>query len=415
MRDNSGFRVRPGTPTLADETQGEGLRHGGLRGRFSADQAVRSHAWVRCLRRSDAGDARRDRDVDAGAARRRSSSRARSSGWAGKTESSSNGSTSSTPIRRIGLPPILPRSMRRSPTTARSRSSIASSGRYSSGSHRYHGPTLVIVTADHGESLGEHGELTHGMFAYEATLHVPLIMARVDPHSARPPDGVVIDAPVRHVDIVPTVLDLLGMERDPSLSGRSLREVVDGVSSDRPTYFESMTYNLVRGWAPLRGMLADRRKYVDLPIPELYDLRSDGKEATNLADAQRDRLLVLIESSEDLQRCAAESSRSRDRRSLGGVALTRVRSGLCSGQGVLHREGRSKTAGGDRRRSAQGDGAGAERPDRGGDREAAERHRAASVDGRCVYVTRLCLLGRRTPRAGDLHVGARAGEWRARS
>jgi arylsulfatase A-like enzyme len=100
------------------------------------------------------------------------------------------------------------------------------------------------------------------MFAYEATLHVPLIVARVDPRATRPAAGVVIDAPVRHVDIVPTVLDLLGMPRDPALSGRSLRDVAAGASEDRPTYFESMTYNLVRGWAPLRGMLADRRRRV---------------------------------------------------------------------------------------------------------------------------------------------------------
>ena len=77
-------------------------------------------------------------------------------------------------------------------------------------------PTLVIVTADHGESLGEHGELTHGMFAYEATLHVPLIVAAID---ARPRGqaraDVVIDAPVRHIDIVPTVLDAVGAAADP--------------------------------------------------------------------------------------------------------------------------------------------------------------------------------------------------------
>ena len=80
-------------------------------------------------------------------------------------------------------------------------------------------PTLVIVTADHGESLGEHGELTHGMFAYEATLRVPLIVSRVDPRGAKPSGGVVIDTPVRHIDIAPTVLDALGMDRDPALSG----------------------------------------------------------------------------------------------------------------------------------------------------------------------------------------------------
>ena len=155
-------------------------------------------------------------------------------------------------------------------------------------------PTLVIVTADHGESLGEHGELTHGMFAYEATLRVPLIVARIDPKVSGTTAGVVIETPVRLVDIVPTVLDLLGAEKIQGLTGSSLREALDGKqSADRPTYFESMTYNLVRGWAPLRGMLQDGQKYIDLPLPELYDLRSDPKEATNLVNSQRDRVRVM--------------------------------------------------------------------------------------------------------------------------
>ena len=154
-------------------------------------------------------------------------------------------------------------------------------------------PTLVIVTADHGESLGEHGELTHGMFAYEPTLHVPLIIARIDPR-ASPSAGLVVDAPVRHVDIVPTVLDLLAIEKDPALSGASLREVIaGGAAGERTSYFESMTYNLVRGWAPLRGVISGREKYIDLPIPELYDLAADAKEAANRATSQRDRVQVL--------------------------------------------------------------------------------------------------------------------------
>jgi arylsulfatase A-like enzyme/Tfp pilus assembly protein PilF len=154
-------------------------------------------------------------------------------------------------------------------------------------------PTLVIVTADHGESLGEHGELTHGMFAYEATIHVPLIVARVDPRASAAPSGVVVDSPVRHIDIVPTVLEAVGADPDPKLLGASLRTAIGGAAGDRPSYFESMTYNLVRGWAPLRGVLSERNKYIDLPIPELYDLRADPKEAQNLASAQRDRLQVL--------------------------------------------------------------------------------------------------------------------------
>jgi len=154
-------------------------------------------------------------------------------------------------------------------------------------------PTLIIVTADHGESLGEHGELTHGMFAYEATIHIPLIVARIDPRSPSSASGVVIDSAVRHIDLVPTVLDLVGAEPDPKLLGSSLRGVIDGRVGDRPSYFESMTYNLVRGWAPLRGVLQERSKYIDLPIPELYDLRADPQEAQNLAPAQRDRRQVL--------------------------------------------------------------------------------------------------------------------------
>jgi tetratricopeptide (TPR) repeat protein len=153
-------------------------------------------------------------------------------------------------------------------------------------------PTTVIVTGDHGESLGEHRELTHGMFAYEPTLRVPLIVATLRPGSAGP-RAVVIDTPVRHADIAPTVLDAVGASTEP-LAGSSLRELIrDGQGPDRPSYFESMTYNLVRGWAPLRGVLSGRHKYIDLPLPELYDLSSDVREDKNLAGTDRDGVAVL--------------------------------------------------------------------------------------------------------------------------
>lgn len=157
-------------------------------------------------------------------------------------------------------------------------------------------PTLVIVTSDHGESLGEHGELTHGMFAYEPTLRVPLIIARIVPqdaaHQAR--TARVVDAPARHIDIAPTVLDAVGVALDDTWPGASLAPLIRGEqSADRPTYFEAMTYNLVRGWAPLRGVVAEKIKYIDLPIPELYDLAADPAEAQNLADRDRDRRSVM--------------------------------------------------------------------------------------------------------------------------
>jgi arylsulfatase A-like enzyme/Flp pilus assembly protein TadD len=157
-------------------------------------------------------------------------------------------------------------------------------------------PTLVIVTADHGESLGEHGELTHGIFAYDATLRVPLIVAEVTPGgSASTTRGRTIDTPVRHVDVVPTVLDAVGVPADTTLAGTSLLDVIStGRGETRPSYFEAMTANLSRGWAPLRGVLVDRDKYIDLPIPERYDLTADPAEQRNLAASDANRAQVLL-------------------------------------------------------------------------------------------------------------------------
>jgi arylsulfatase A-like enzyme/Tfp pilus assembly protein PilF len=158
-------------------------------------------------------------------------------------------------------------------------------------------PTLVIVTADHGEGLGDHGELTHSLFAYESTLHVPLIVAEIAGTAVQGTSitgGVVIDTPVRHVDLVPTILDALGAPADASLPGASLRDLIaSGRGADRPGYFEAMTANLTRGWAPLRGVIAGRDKYIDLPIPELYDLGTDPKEERNAFAARADRVQVL--------------------------------------------------------------------------------------------------------------------------
>jgi tetratricopeptide (TPR) repeat protein len=154
-------------------------------------------------------------------------------------------------------------------------------------------PTLVIVTSDHGESLGEHNELTHGMFAYEATLRVPLIVATIVP-GQDDPRGRVIDTPARHVDIAPTVVEAVGLQGDDTWLGSSLRPIIaEGGGADRPAYFESMTYNLVRGWAPLRGVIVEREKFIDQPIAELYDLVADPGELRNIAQPQQARAQVL--------------------------------------------------------------------------------------------------------------------------
>ena len=152
-------------------------------------------------------------------------------------------------------------------------------------------PTVVVVTGDHGEGLGDHGELTHGLLAYETTLRVPLIVAQLSGH---PNAGQVSHFPARHVDLVPTILDAVGLKAPEGLPGRSLLPGAQlPPEQDVSSYFEAMSAMLNRGWAPLQGTLAGHEKYIDLPKPELYDLTSDPKEAKNVVDAQSDRRRVL--------------------------------------------------------------------------------------------------------------------------
>lgn len=142
--------------------------------------------------------------------------------------------------------------------------------------------TCIIVTADHGEGLGDHGEGTHGLFAYESTLHVPLIIDGPG-FSSR-----VVHSPVRHIDVVPTILDLLRAPIPGSLNGRSLLPLLKGTGDSPPadSYFEAMTASLNRGWAPLRGIISGPYKYIDLPIAELYEIDTDRGERTNLVNVR---------------------------------------------------------------------------------------------------------------------------------
>lgn len=184
-------------------------------------------------------------------------------------------------------------------------------------------PTLVVVTADHGEALGEHGERTHGLFAYEATLRVPLLVAQIGRGLAVPDEWAVSAEPVRHVDIVPSVLDALSLPASPALPGRSLLDPAP-VDTEPLSYFEALSASLNRGWAPLRGVLAGRDKYIDLPLPELYDLRADPAESSNLVADRAGRareleaLLADLPASDPLDRRVAETAEVVERlRSLG--------------------------------------------------------------------------------------------------
>ncbi|MEM6453751.1 MAG: sulfatase-like hydrolase/transferase [Acidobacteriota bacterium] len=150
---------------------------------------------------------------------------------------------------------------------------------------------IVVVTADHGEALGEHGEMTHGLFAYQPTLKVPLVV-----WGARIAAGAVDAAPAAHVDLLPTLLDATGLDdRLPAdLPGRSLRDAAARASAaERPIYFEALSAYYNRGWAPLRGVVRDRHKAIDVPLIELYDLVDDPAESRNRVDDQRRRLNAL--------------------------------------------------------------------------------------------------------------------------
>jgi arylsulfatase A-like enzyme/Flp pilus assembly protein TadD len=148
--------------------------------------------------------------------------------------------------------------------------------------------TLIVVLADHGESLGDHGEATHGLFAYQATIRIPLIIAGP---SIQP---VVSDTAVGQADLLPTVVDLLGVKPPERLDGQSMLPAIRGETMvDRPLYFEALDAYLTRNWAPLTGVVANGWKYIDLPEAELYDLDNDPIEARNRIHDAAERATAL--------------------------------------------------------------------------------------------------------------------------
>jgi arylsulfatase A-like enzyme/Flp pilus assembly protein TadD len=157
--------------------------------------------------------------------------------------------------------------------------------------------SLIIFTADHGEGLGDHGEAFHGFFLYDTTVHVPLIV--------RPPSGIdgelVVDTAVSHVDLLPTILDAVGLESPAPVHGRSLLPLVagEGSSSERGVYSESLYPLLHYGWSPLRAIRTDQYKLISAPRAEVYDVRADRREVHDLSGERQNVL-------EDLEKRLAE-------------------------------------------------------------------------------------------------------------
>ena len=138
--------------------------------------------------------------------------------------------------------------------------------------------TLVAVLSDHGESLAEHGEYNHGVFLYDSTLRIAFLLA-----GPGVPAGVRVKQQTRAIDVLPTLLELMGVKPPQTVQGSSLVPAVK--SKQMPegwSYIETLYPKINMGWAELRGIRTNRWKYIRAPKPELYDLSRDPAETTNV-------------------------------------------------------------------------------------------------------------------------------------
>jgi choline-sulfatase len=148
--------------------------------------------------------------------------------------------------------------------------------------------TLLIITSDHGESLGEHGENAHSYFIYDATLRVPLIFHWPGKLSAKQS----IAAQVRLVDLYPTILDLASIQSQSKISGTSLKPMLNGQKISDPgyaSYCETFTPWLHFGWSRLIGVRMNGWKYIDAPRAELFNLADDPHELSNVYPKEKKR------------------------------------------------------------------------------------------------------------------------------
>ena len=171
--------------------------------------------------------------------------------------------------------------------------------------------SAIIVTADHGESLGDHGELGHGIFVYESAIRVPLIVRWPGVQPRRVPDLVQL------VDIAPTILALERLAV-PAMDGVSLEPLLFGRASAARTGYAESLYPLQHGWSALRTVRDGRFKVIEAPRPELYDLEADPNEERNIYDQQPTdarKLLAKLRTFGRVDQAAAQadSTTSRER------------------------------------------------------------------------------------------------------
>ena len=148
-------------------------------------------------------------------------------------------------------------------------------------SHQLYDRSTIVLLSDHGEGLGDHGEQEHGLFLYDEAIHVPLIIKQEGNAGA----GRRVRDVVQHIDVAPTILDLVKAPNPGQLRGRSLKPVLDGTGRlpDAAVYSEALYARYHFGWSELTAVTGDRYRYIKAPREELYDLQRDPGERTNLA------------------------------------------------------------------------------------------------------------------------------------
>ena len=185
--------------------------------------------------------------------------------------------------------------------------------------------TYVVVAADHGEALGEHGESEHGLLLYESAIRVPLIIAT--PFDE--PQGIQRHELVSLIDVMPTVLELTGLETPEEVHGSSLVPLfteaaeVEGRPDER-VYAETFYPRLHFGWSELQAILEPTHKLIISPDPELYDLLQDPEEQQNLASQRAATAEALRREAEELVARLEENANPADTVTLNQETLQRL-------------------------------------------------------------------------------------------
>ncbi len=174
--------------------------------------------------------------------------------------------------------------------------------------------TLIVIAGDHGEALGEKEEVDHGIFIYDVTMKVPFILYA----EQNIPQGEVINARVRLMDLMPTVLDLANLPLNKEIQGISLVPYLEGKKrGDLVCYLETYFPLEDYGWSPLIGLVDQGWKYIEAPRAELYNLAEDRGEERNVIAAEQKVLSSLKEKLKDvIKACSSEASAPRRKMTL---------------------------------------------------------------------------------------------------